>query len=139
MNKQSDTPRILVADADPLTNEIVKLLSETQSYRFVPVTNGREAFRLLRHDAHFDLAILDSALTQPHCTDLLRYMKTEKRLVRIPTIVLSGDENFAIAAETFAAGALVFLSKPFGFDLFLRAIRVALNSQARPRAQLQAA
>jgi DNA-binding response OmpR family regulator len=139
MNKQSDTPRILVADADPLTNEMVKLVSETQSYRFVPVTNGREAFRLLRHDANFDLAIFDGALTQPHCTDLLRYMKTEKRLVRIPTIVLSSDESFTIAAETFAAGALVFLSKPFGFDLFLRAIRVALNSQSRPRAQLQAA
>src|ERR1041385_3810420 len=91
MNKRSDTPRILVADADPLTNEMVKLLSETQSYRFVPVINGREAFRLLRHDAGFDLAILEGALTQPHGTDLLRYMKTEKRLVRIPTIVLSGE------------------------------------------------
>ena len=139
MNKRSDTPRILVADADPLTNEMVKLLSETQSYRFVPVINGREAFRLLRHDANFDLAIFDGALTQPHCTDLLRYMKTEKRLVRIPTIVLSSDESFTIAAETFAAGALVFLSKPFGVDLFLRAIRVALNSQSRPKAQLRAA
>jgi DNA-binding response OmpR family regulator len=139
MNKQSDTPRILVADADPLTNEMLKLFSETQSYRFVPVTNGREAFRLLRHDANFDLAILDSALTQPHCTDLLRYMKTEKRLVRIPTIVLSGEEGFTMAAQTFAAGALVFLSKPFGLDLFLRAIRVALHSQCKPRAQLRAA
>lgn len=139
MNKQSDTPRILVADADPSTSEMLKLCGETQTYRFISVASGREAFRLLRHDAHFDLAVLDSALTQPHCTDLLRYMKTEKRLVRIPTIVLSGDESFAIAAETFAAGALVFLSKPFGFDLFLRAIRVALNSRGRPRAQLRAA
>src|SRR4051794_3184070 len=82
MAKQLDTPRILLADADPLTNEMLKLFSEAQSYRFIPVTNGREAFRLLRHDANFDLAILDSALTQPHSTDLLLYMKTEKRLVR---------------------------------------------------------
>jgi DNA-binding NtrC family response regulator len=123
-----DRPRILVADDDPLTSELL----ETR-YHVVSVKDGREAFRLLSRDADFSVAIFN--LTMPHLcgVDLVRYMKTEKRLIRIPVIIVSTDGGIKTVGDAFAAGALASLAKPFGAGHLQQVLRLALNHSRTQR------
>lgn len=123
-------PRILVADDDPLTSELVATMGDRGRYCVVSVKDGRDAFRLLKRDADFSVAIFN--LTMPHLcgVDLVRYMKTEKRLIRIPVIIVSSDGGIKTVADAFAAGALAFLAKPFAAGQLQRVLRLALSTQA---------
>ena len=40
-------------------------------------------------------------------------MKTEKRLMRIPVMMMTAEQNPKLSSDSFAAGAVVFLPKPF--------------------------
>ena len=45
--------------------------------------------------------------------ELVRYMRTEKRLMRIPVMMMTAEQDPKLSSESFAAGAVVFLPKPF--------------------------
>ena len=132
-------PRILVADDDPLTGQLLAAISEKEGYRVVSVSDGREAYRLLKSDADFKAAVFN--MTMPHLegVDIIRYMKTEKRLMRIPVVVVSGAKDLKLIAESFAAGATLFLPKPFTSDQLQRSLRIALSSQSSQRAEVKQA
>ena len=40
-------------------------------------------------------------------------LRTEKRLMRIPVILMTADQELSVQRDSFAAGALAFLLKPF--------------------------
>jgi two-component system response regulator FixJ len=51
--------------------------------------------------------------------------------VGIPVIVMTGHGDVSLAVEAMKEGVLDFLEKPFDDELFLRAVRQALNSGLR--------
>ncbi len=119
-------PRILIADDDQTTSTIA--VTPNKLYRVVSVRDGREAFRLLRQDSDFKVAIFDLTMPLLPGVDILRYMKSEKRLRRIPVIIVSGDHGLTTVTDSFAAGAIAFLAKPFAPEQLHRAIRLAIAS-----------
>jgi|ERR1051325_2023037 DNA-binding NtrC family response regulator len=123
------TIRILVADDDPTTSESLHLMSGRYGFEVVSASDGREAFRLLKRDANFAVAIFNMTMPNLLGTDIVRYMKTEKRLMRIPVIIVSGDQGIRTISDSFAAGAMAFLAKPFGVDQLQRALRLAIGAQ----------
>jgi DNA-binding NtrC family response regulator len=122
-------PRILVADDDPITHELLGSINDRDGYRIVSVKDGREAYRLLRADADFAVAVLNMTMPHLHGVDIVRHMKTEKRLMRISVIIVSGEGGIATVADCFAAGAIVFLSKPFTAEQLQRTLRLALSNK----------
>ena len=84
---------------------------------------------MLRDDADFAVAVFDMTMPHLHGIDLVRHMKTEKRLMRIPVIIVSGDHGFRTVADSFAAGAIAFLSKPFTAKQLQRTLNLALSSK----------
>jgi CheY-like chemotaxis protein len=86
---------------------------EDEGYTAVPACDGREAYRILHTNADFAAAIID--LNMPHLNglDVIGYMQTERRLRRIPVMVMTGERDLKLCSETFAAGATLFLQKPF--------------------------
>jgi len=58
-------------------------------------------------------------------------MKTEKRLMRIPVVLVSGGGDTKTVAEGFAAGAIALLQKPFTAAQLHRTLRLALNQNGR--------
>lgn len=129
-------PRILVADDDPLTSQMLTAIAAKEGYQVVSVTDGREAYRLLKSDADYKIAIFNITMPNLRGLDIVRYMKTEKRLMRIPVLVISGEPGLKQMSDTFAAGATMFLSKPFSPDQLHRTLRIALSSRESQR-QLQ--
>jgi two-component system cell cycle response regulator DivK len=105
--------RVLVADDDRLTLRMVSAIVETEGYEAVAVEDGRQALAVLQKDFAFSAAIFD--MTMPHLKglDLILYMKADERLQRIPVGMITAERDPKIWDDSVAAGACVFLPKPF--------------------------
>jgi CheY-like chemotaxis protein len=107
------TQRVLIADDDPVIRHLVTAIVKKEGYTAVTVQDGREAFRLLQRDADFKAAIFDMMMPHLEGIDIMRHMRTEKRLLRIPVMMITSEQSFDLLSQGFAAGAAIFLPKPF--------------------------
>lgn len=105
--------RILVADDDPAILRLVTAIVEKEGYKVVAARDGREAYKILQTEADFVAGIFDVVMPHIQGPELVRYMKTEKRLMRIPVMMMTAEQNPKLSSDSFAAGAVVFLPKPF--------------------------
>ena len=117
MKEQNQNPqtsrRILVADDDPAILRLVTAIVEKEGYQVVPARDGREAYKLLQSDSDFLAGIFDVVMPHIQGPELVRYMKTEKRLMKIPVMMMTAEQNPKLSSDSFSAGAVVFLPKPF--------------------------
>ena len=79
----------------------------------VTARDGREAFKALQRDPDFNAAVLDVVMPHISGPELVRHMKTEKRLMKIPVMMMTAEQDPKLSSDSFAAGAVVFLPKPF--------------------------
>ena len=107
------TGRILVAEDDAMIMRMVTAILEDEGYTVVPACDGREAYRILRTDADFAAAIFDMNMPHLKGLDVIVHMQTERRLRRIPIMVMTAERDLKLCSEIFAAGASLFLQKPF--------------------------
>ena len=105
--------QILVADDDPAILRLVKAIVEKEGYEAVSARDGKEAYQCLQSDAKFAAAIFDVVMPYIQGTELVRYMQSEKRLMNIPVIMMTGEQNPKFSSDSFSAGAVAFLPKPF--------------------------
>ena len=104
--------RVLVADDDPIIRRLLTSILKRAGWTPVVVTDGREAYRLLQTDSNFKAAIFDMVMPYLDGTDVIRYMHSEKRLKRIPVMMITSERDSAVMTSSFAAGATFFLPKP---------------------------
>jgi CheY-like chemotaxis protein len=105
--------RMLVADDDPAILRLIATILEKDDYTVVAVRDGREAYKILQTDANFTAAILDVVMPHISGPELVRYMKSEERLKRIPVMMMTAEQDPKLSSDSFSAGAMVFLPKPF--------------------------
>ena len=120
--------RVLIADDDPVMRKILTSIVNHEQYEAVQARDGREAFRVLTSDANFKGALFDLKMPGLSGLDLVSHMKTEKRLQRIPVMIITGETEMKIVSEIFRAGAVAYLPKPFSRDQVARAIRMLLHT-----------
>ncbi len=125
--------RVLVADNDSTTGRRLISIGEKEGYQVITVADGHEAYRMLKSDGNFQVAVFDMATPQLDGVEIVRYMKTEKRLMRIPIVIVAGKQGLKLIAECFAAGAIAFLPKPFTTQQLQRTLRMAISSQPSKR------
>ncbi len=111
--KTANVNKILVADDDALTLRMLAAIIESQNYQVVAVEDGREAFKVLQKDSNFIAAIFDMMMPHLDGLDLIQYMKTDNRLNNIPIGMITAEQDPKIWNDSVAAGASVFLPKPF--------------------------
>jgi CheY-like chemotaxis protein len=121
--------RILIADDDPVIRHLVTTIVTKLGYTPVTLNDGREAFSLLKADADFKAALLDMSMPYLEGLDLIRYMRTEKRLRRIPVVLITAGQSIKLMADSFAAGATAFLPKPFTPDQLQNLLRMVLAAK----------
>ena len=103
----------MVADDDPAILRLVKTIVEKQGYSVVSARDGKEAYKILQSGEKFVAAIFDVVMPYIQGTELVRYMQTEKKLMNIPVIMMTAEQNPRLSSESYAAGAVAFLPKPF--------------------------
>ena len=105
--------RILVADDDPAILRLVTTILEKEGFSVVGARDGREAYKALQDNAGFTAAVFDVVMPQISGPELVRFMKTEKRFMKIPVMMMTAEQDPKLSTDSFAAGAVVFLPKPF--------------------------
>ena len=105
--------RVIVADDDPAILRLVSAILEKEGYGVVTARDGREAYKILQGDQSFTAAVFDVVMPHISGPELVRFMKTEKNLMRIPVMMMTAEQDPKLSSESFSAGAVVFLPKPF--------------------------
>ena len=109
----NDNRRMLVADDDPAILRLIATILEKENFNVVTARDGREAYKILQSDPNFTAAILDVVMPHISGPELVRYMKSEDRLKRIPVMMMTAEQDPKLSSDSFSAGAVVFLPKPF--------------------------
>ena len=131
--KESTPKRVLIADDDPVMRHLVTTAIKQQECEAVLANDGREAYRILQADSQFRAAILDMTMPYLEGLDLIRYMRSERRLMRIPVMIISAEQDIKLMASSFSAGATAFLAKPFTPEQLQSAIRLLLRNGSSSR------
>ena len=109
----TENRRMLVADDDPAILRLIATILEKENFTVVTARDGREAYRILQSDPDFTAAILDVVMPHISGPELVRFMKSEERLKRIPVMMMTAEQDPKLSSDSFSAGAIVFLPKPF--------------------------
>lgn len=127
------TKRILIADDDPVMRHLLMSIVRKEGYDAVVVEDGREAYRVLQSDADFEAGIFDMMMPHLKGIDIIRHMRTEKRLQRIPVLMISAERDLQLMKTSLTAGATAFLTKPFKPEQFQTTLRILLTNKTPPR------
>ena len=113
LTNEPDNRRMLVADDDPAILRLIATILEKENFSVVTARDGREAYKILQGDPNFTAAILDVVMPHISGPELVRYMKSEERLKKIPVMMMTAEQDPKLSQDSFSAGAIVFLPKPF--------------------------
>ena len=128
--QSENSRRILVVDDDPAILRLVTTIVQKEGYEVLTARDGREAYKILQDDANFIAAIFDVVMPHIQGPELVRYMMTEKRLMRIPVMMMTAEQNPKLSSDSFAAGAVVFLPKPFTTTQLQMMLRMLISKRA---------
>ncbi len=131
-DKQNKALPILVADDDPDVLRSVKEVLEAEGFTAVTARDGKEAYKLLQSEKPFAAAILDLVMPHIEGRDLVRYMQSERRLMKVPVIIMTTEMNSRLSSDSFSAGAVAFLPKPFT-DLQLKTMLHMFVGKGAPK------
>jgi len=132
--KEPTPNRVLIADDDPVMTHLLTTILKQQQCQAVVANDGREAYRILQSDSRFRAAILDMSMPFLEGLDIIHYMRSERRLMRIPIMMITAEQNIKLMTDSFSAGATAFLPKPFTPEQLESAIRMLIGSQKGRRA-----
>ncbi len=93
------------------------------------VDDGIKALRFLRHEEPYanavrpDIILLDLNMPRMDGRETLKEIKTDECLRSIPIVVLTTSESNADIFKSYDLGANCYISKPVGFDEFLKVVQ----------------
>ena len=102
---------ILIADDEMINRELLSAILEND-YELIYAANGQEALDLIRkHRNLLSLVLLDLMMPVMNGLELLKQVKKDPELQRIPIIVLTSDQQAEV--ESLTMGAIDFIPKPY--------------------------
>ena len=108
----TDPVRILLADDEPDVRQLIALRLRRWGYAVLETADGADALALIRAELPA-LAILDGKMPGLTGPEVTRALRADPLTSAIPVILLTASAMPADAREAAAAGADVFLPKPF--------------------------
>jgi len=97
------------------------------------VTDGEQALDFLHRRGFFvgaprpDVVLLDLNIPKIHGIEVLREMKADESLRKIPVIMLTTSGNEADVEKTYSIGANAYVQKPVDFKQFIKALEAIEN------------
>lgn len=129
--QSGDLPQILVADDDPAILRLVKAIVEKEGYAVISARDGKEAYKILQSGEPFVAAIFDVIMPYIQGTELAKHMQSEKRLMKIPVIIMTAEQNSRLSSDSFSSGAVAFLPKPFTTSQLQTMLRMFVQSRTK--------
>lgn len=103
---------LIVDDSRTMRRMVATSLSNIGQCKFEEAANGLEAIeRLVLGPA--DLMILDLNMPEIHGIDVLKFVRARPLFESMPVVVLTTKGEESVQNEAMAAGASLYLTKPF--------------------------
>ena len=127
----------------PLSNSkkpVLMLIEDNEDFRFylkdnlktfyqiAEAGNGREGWQKIL-SLHPDLVVSDVSMPEMNGIDLCKKIKTDKRTVHIPVILLTALTTEDQQLSGLETGANDYMTKPFNFEILLSKIKNLLQQQ----------
>ncbi|MBF0233578.1 MAG: response regulator [Desulfamplus sp.] len=118
---------VLVADDySTMRHLIISLLSQMGFTNYVEAGDGLEALKQIESQ-QIDLIISDWNMPFKTGIDILKHIRSNKRLKHIPFIMMTGEPKQAKVVEAAKVGVTSFVVKPFSPDLLRKKIESVLT------------
>jgi len=115
--------RILIIDDNTAILESLQYILEDEGYKTKTHSNSNFINKINEYNT--DLIILDYLLPGENGAEITKKLKSSKKTMNIPIIIISASYN--IKNEVIQAGANEYISKPFDIEHLLSAIAKLLK------------
>ena len=123
--------QILMAEDNPDDIELtVEALKDSRvRNHLIVVKDGEEAISYLQgkgkyqHAVRPDLILLDLNMPKKNGRDVLREIKNDPKLKRIPVVILTTSQAEEDIAHTYDLHANCYITKPVDFNQFLKVVK----------------
>ncbi|MDI3282633.1 response regulator [Polyangium sp. 15x6] len=133
-------PHVLLVDDSTTVRMVIAAELREAGFRVTPVPTldaARRAFAQYRERDPFHLAILDLLLPDGDGIDLLREIRRDPALERLPVMLLSSDARFGSRLRGLGVGADDFVGKPHSKSFLISRAHVLTGNtqtESAPRA-----
>ena len=117
-------PMVHVVDDDPAMRDSLEFLFETAGLRARTYESGPA---LLAEAAALAPGCIVTDVRMPEMSGLELVRRLGEAGVTLPVIVMTGHADVPLAVEAMKAGVVDFIEKPFDDEIFLNAVRKALD------------
>ena len=122
-------PSILVVDDCQDIQKLIGAILSPMKVRLEYASGGEEGLRMAASSVPA-LILLDYQMTDCDGLEVLRRLRLDERLARIPVMMITADNDQTLIARAFVLGVCDYINKPF-LPIELRArVRSALGSNA---------
>jgi DNA-binding NtrC family response regulator len=123
----ADPARILVADDDKLSRELMVQILAEDGHAVVACSDGAEAVQRLESDGEFDVVVSDIRMTDVDGLEVLAWVR--KHAPETPVLLVTAFGNIDGAVDAIRRGAYDYISKPYQVD----AIKLVVDRALRHR------
>jgi len=120
--------RVLVVDDDTVSLKLVVSILEKNNLETVPKVSGKEAMNYLQKGEQVDLIISDVMMPGIDGFQLLRFVKTDRRLRRIPVILCTTLNDKRSVIQGRELGVTDYIVKPVDAKVLLSKVQKALEA-----------
>jgi len=123
-------PKILVVDDSPtMRRMVIASLDELQDVSFDQAGSGLEAIERLALTP-VNLMVLDLNMPDLHGMEVIKFVRQHNAYRKVPIIVLTTKGDEASRADALAAGASLYMTKPFGPATLCKHVCELLEAQS---------
>lgn len=116
---------ILVIDDDPINLKMAHKILE-DFFQVICLDSGKKALEYLKNNLP-DLILLDIHMPEMDGFEVLKHIKSNPQMKDIPVIFLTADGDSETELNSFKAGVMDFIRKPFIPDIMLERIHRILE------------
>ncbi len=104
--------KVLVVEDDKDIQEIIEYNFTSEGYGVITCSDGEDALDIIRHETP-DLVILDWMLPNLSGSEILRQVRSSKKIRKTPIIMLTARTEEIDKLKAFDTGADDYITKPF--------------------------
>ncbi len=129
MNSPEKTVLVIEDEADAA--ELFAEMMRVSGFRVIKTSSSTPAIAMMNAEKP-DVVLLDIMMPELSGLDILRQMRGDPQLAKVPVVVVSAKTMPADIQKGMEAGAFTYLTKPFGFLDLKEAVERAMGSQGTP-------
>ena len=117
---------LLFVDDSVTIRKILSVALQGAGHTVIEADNGKVALETLKK-TKADCIILDINMPEMNGIEFLTARKADQKLVQIPVIVLTTQDEESMKTQAISLGANAFISKPFQKDVLIATIQAVMG------------